>query len=224
MIKKLFALSISLTLITIPVVVHAKGNSSDGQTKVASCVSCHGENGNSMVPSFPKLAGQHEAYLVRQLQDLKDGFRNAPMMAPLAMALDDKSIEDIAAYYSSQKISSNPMPYLADDDDDEVEKTDEQKTDEINELLALGLDLYKNGNLETKVSACIACHGPNADGNEPAAFPSLKGQHADYLIKTLTDFKNGDRSKISDNMMHMIAKKMSKKEIQAVAFHISMMK
>ncbi len=219
MIKKLFALSISLAVVTVPSLVYA-----DGQSESASCVSCHGEDGNSMVPNFPKLAGQHEAYLVRQLQDLKDGFRNAPMMAPLAMALEDKAIEELAAYYASKKVSSNPPPRVEDEDEDGNEKTEAEKTKELNELMALGLDLYRNGNLKTKVSACIACHGPSGEGNKPAAFPSVKGQHAEYLIKALTDFKNGHRSNIADNMMHMIAKKMSDKEIQAVAFYMSMMK
>ncbi len=223
MIKKLLAISISLAFVTVPTFAQAKGNSQSGQAQTMSCVSCHGEDGNSMVPTFPKLAGQHEGYLVRQLQDLKDGFRNAPMMAPLAMALDDQAIEDISAYYANQEISANQLPIL-EDEDDESEKADEEKSAEIDNLLSLGKDLYRNGNLKTKVSACIACHGPNGEGNKLALFPSLRGQHADYLIKTLTDFKNGERSTRNDNMMHMIAQKMTKKEIQAVSFHISMMK
>ena len=111
-----------------------------------------------------------------------------------------------------------------DDDDDEAGKTEEEKTEELNELMALGSDLYRNGDIKRKVSACIACHGPFAEGNKLAKFPSLRSQHADYLIKSLTDFKNDARSNQPDNMMHMIAKKMTEKEIKAVAYHISMKK
>ena len=180
-----------------------------------------------MVSTFPKLAEQHESYLVRQLQDLKDGFRNAPMMAPLAMALSDKDIEDVAAYYATQKISQNQLPILEsddDDDDDEPTQAEDGNSKTVDELIAIGSDLYRNGNLKTKVSACIACHGPSGEGNRPAEFPSLRAQHADYLIKALSDFKKGTRNKSNDNMMHMIAKKMTDEEIQAVSYHISMKK
>ncbi len=223
MIKKLLALSISISFSLAPTLVHAQGNKDAGKTIAASCASCHGEDGNSMVSTFPKLAGQHESYLVRQLQDLKDGFRNAPMMAPLAMALDDQSIEDVSAFYASQNISANQLPIL--DDDDDSSQPDKDNSKKLDDLLALGSDLYRNGNLDTKISSCIACHGPTAEGNKPSSFPSLRGQHADYLIKALTDFKKGSRTtSSSDSMMHLIAKKMTDKEIQAVSYHISMKK
>ncbi|NOQ77436.1 MAG: c-type cytochrome, partial [Methylococcaceae bacterium] len=156
----------------------------------------------------------------------KDGSRNAPMMAPLAMGLDKDSITDIAAYYASKRISGNALPIIVsdDDDDDEEELSVEDKDAEVKKLMAKGADLYRNGNLKTEVSACIACHGPVGEGNKPASFPSLQGQHADYLIKALTDFKKGARSNESDNMMHMIAKKMTDEEIKAVSFHVSMLK
>ena len=90
--------------------------------------------------------------------------------------------------------------------------------------MAEGSNLYRNGDIAREVSACIACHGPLGEGNEPAAFPALRSQHADYLIKTLTDFKNGIRSNNPENMMHMITKKMTVEEIKAVSYRISMMK
>lgn len=218
MIKKLLALSITF-LLTTTALVHAEGDIVAGQTKADDCTSCHGENGNSMVPSFPKLAGQHANYLSAQLLAFKKGARNAPMMAPLAMALDDDSIKDIAAYYAAQKITPNQLPILDTDDDEQ-----ENDTAELENLLALGDDLYRYGNLKTKVSACTACHGPSGEGNKPAGFPALKSQHADYLIKSLTDFKQDARTNIPNSIMHMIAKKMTTKEIQAVSYHISMLK
>ena len=226
MIKKLLVLSLSLAFSAAPNLVHAEGNISLGKTKAASCAGCHGEDGNSIASTFPKLAGQHAGYIAQQLQAFKDNTRNAPMMAPYAMGLDNDSIEDIAAFYASNKISVNSLPVLEsdDDDEDESENNAEDKAAELTALMTLGSDLYRNGDLKREVSACIACHGPFGEGNKPASFPALKGQHADYMIKALTDFKKGARSNTSDNMMHMIARKMSDKEIQAVSYHISMMK
>lgn len=231
MINKLLALPIFIACF-IPAFAQAEGDIDVGKTKAATCASCHGEDGNSMVGTFPKLAGQHSGYIIQQLKAFKSKDRNAPMMAPLAMALDDQDMQDLAAFYASQKISKNQPPMLfSDEDEDEDEKSaeDQEKSTEDNgaklkSIIALGGDLYRNGNLKSEVSACIACHGPNGEGNKPASFPAIRGQHADYLIKSLTDFKDDARSNVSDNMMHMIAEKMTVKEIQAAAYHISMMK
>ena len=224
MIKRLLTVSISLALATSASFVFAQGKAGVGKEKAASCAGCHGEDGNSSVPGFPKLAGQHEGYLLKQLKAFKAGERNAPMMAPLAMGLDENSMEDIAAYYASQRISKNPAPVLPADDEDAPEKTEEQKKAELDNLIEQGGDLYRNGNLKREVSACIACHGPYGEGNKPAAYPSLHSQHAEYLIKTLTDFKNGQRSNNRENMMHMIATKMTDEDIKAVSYYISTMK
>lgn len=226
MIKKLLTVSISLALLAGAGYAQAQGNASAGKTKAASCAGCHGEDGNSAMPGFPKLAGQHAGYLVKQLKAFKSGERNATMMAPLAMGLDEKSMEEIAAYYAGNKISPNPAPKLPanDDDDDAPAKTEEQQKAELETLITHGGDLYRNGNLSREVSACVACHGPYAEGNKPASYPSLHSQHADYLIKTLTDFKNGQRTKNPENMMHMIAKKMTEDDIKAVSYYISTLK
>lgn len=226
MIKKLLTVSISVALLSGAGLVNAQGNPSAGKTKAASCAGCHGEDGNSAMPGFPKLAGQHQAYLVKQLQAFKGGSRLAPMMAPLALGLENADMQDIAAYYSANKISANPAPTLpvSDDDDDAPAKTDEQKKAELANLIARGSDLYRNGNLASGVSACIACHGPHAEGNKPAAYPNLHSQHADYLAKTLTDFKTGARTKNPENMMNMIAVKMSEQDIKAVSLYISTLK
>lgn len=223
MIKKLLTVSISLLLATAAGHVNAQGNASAGKTKAASCAGCHGEDGNSAMPGFPKLAGQHQSYLVKQLQAFKNGARISPMMAPLAASLDDQTIQEIATYYAGNKISANPAPALPANDDAPA-KTEEQKKAELANLITQGSDLYRNGNLSREVSACVACHGPYAEGNKPASFPSLHSQHADYLIKTLTDFKTGSRSNNRENMMHMIATKMTDEDIKAVSYYISTMK
>jgi cytochrome c553 len=219
--KKLLALSLAMTFTSTSGILHAEGNLSAGKEKAAACVSCHGDNGNSLVSTFPKLAQQHSSYLIKQLQSFKDGTRKNPMMSSIAMGLTDEDMVDIAAYYAEQEVSANQLPVL--DDEDEGEKKADSKNN-IQTIIAQGSDLYRNGDLTREVSACIACHGPFGEGNKPAAFPLIKSQHADYLIKTLTDFKTDLRSNNPENMMHMIAKKMTDEEIKAVSYRISMMK
>jgi cytochrome c553 len=219
--KKLLALSLAMTFTSTSGILHAEGNLSAGKEKAAACVSCHGDNGNSLVSTFPKLAQQHSSYLIKQLQSFKDGSRKNPMMSSIAMGLTDEDMVDIAAYYAEQEVSANQLPVL--DDEDEGEKKADSKNT-IQTIIAQGSDLYRNGDLTREVSACIACHGPFGEGNKPAAFPLIKSQHADYLIKTLTDFKTDLRSNNPENMMHMIAKKMTDEEIKAVSYRISMMK
>jgi cytochrome c553 len=219
--KKLLALSLAMTFTSTSGILHAEGNISAGKEKAATCVSCHGDNGNSLVSTFPKLAQQHSSYLIKQLQSFKDGTRKNPMMSSIAMGLTDEDMVDIAAYYAEQEVSANQLPVL--DDEDEGEKKGDSKNT-IQTIIAQGSDLYRNGDLTREVSACIACHGPFGEGNKPAAFPLIKSQHADYLIKTLTDFKTDLRSNNPENMMHMIAKKMTDEEIKAVSYRISMMK
>lgn len=227
--KKLLALSMSLLFTGITASAFAEeGNINAGKEKATACAGCHGENGNSMVSTFPKLAQQHASYLIKELHAFKSNMRVNAMMNALAMGLSDEDINDIAAYYSSQKISTNTLPVIASDDDEDEESDSSTKQQgaeaDLQKLMAKGKDLYRNGDLVREVSACIACHGPYGEGNKPAKFPALKSQHADYLIQALSDYKTGVRSNNTDNMMHMIAKKMTDEEIKAVSYHISMMK
>ena len=232
--KSLIAFSVSFALLNMPGIAQAAGDVEAGQSKSTSCTNCHGDEGNSMMPLFPKLAAQNAGYLVKQMQAFKDGSRSGPMMASMVARLSDEDMQDIAAYYQAQAVTSNSLPPLDlddDDDDEDSELTAEQKEaaktaaqKQQDALLVTGYDVYRNGDLENEISACIACHGPYGEGNKPASFPALKGQHADYLIKTLTDFKSGARTKNSDNMMHMIAKKMDSEEIKAISYYISVMK
>ena len=222
--KKLLALSVTLAFSSAPAALYAEGNFNAGKTKAASCAGCHGDLGNSMMPLFPKLAGQHPTYIVKQLTAFKDGSRKEGTMSAIALSLSEQDMLDIAAFYEAQSISKNSLPVLDDDDDEDDEDEDAKEPVDINTLIAKGKDIYRNGDLDNEVSACIACHGPKGEGNQPASFPTLKWQHADYLIKTLKDYKSGARSKNPDNMMNMIAKKMTDEEIEAVSYHISVMK
>ncbi|MFZ2168605.1 MAG: c-type cytochrome [Methylococcaceae bacterium] len=223
--KKLLAFLLTLAFSSAQSILHAEGNISAGKEKAAACASCHGDNGNSLVSTFPKLAQQHSSYLIKQLKSFKDGTRKDPMMSAMAMGLTDEDMIEIAGFYAEQKISANELPVLDNEDEDENPAGKKPgNTVTIETMITQGSDLYRNGDLTREVSACIACHGPFGDGNKPAAFPLLKSQHAEYLIKALTDFKSGARSNNPENMMHMIAKKMTDEEIKAVAYRISMMK
>ena len=186
------------------------------------------------MPLFPKLAAQNEGYLVQQMQAFKDGSRNNSSMSAMVSGLSDQDMQDIATFYAAQTVTENPAPQVNPDDLDDIDDdnalTEDEKTsakkalqDQQDTLMAMGYDVYRNGDLENEISACIACHGPNGEGNAPASFPALKSQHAGYLAKTLTDFKTDARSNDSDNMMHMIAKKMTAEEITALSYYVSSM-
>jgi cytochrome c553 len=224
--KKWLKLSLAIVFIGTSGILHAE--SSNGvKHKPVACESCHGENGNSTISMYPKLAGQHASYLVKELQAFKNGMRKDPMMSPMAMDLSDEHMAEIADYFSEQKITTNSLPVVKDGEEDFTGKVldkDSDKNAALQVYITQGSDLYRNGDLTRAVSACIACHGSLGEGNKPAAFPVLHSQHADYIIKTLTDFKTGTRSTNPENIMRMIAKKMTYAEIRAVAYYISTMK
>ena len=179
---------------------HAAGDAAAGQAKVAVCGACHGPDGNSMAPNFPKLAGQGERYLTKQLHDIKSGKRTVLEMTGLLTNLSDQDLADIAAYFSSQKGS--------------VGAADEK-------LVARGQDLFRGGKVDQGMPACTGCHSPNGAGNAAAGFPHLGGQHAQYVTKQLTDFREGNRTNDGDTMvMRSIAAKLSNKDIEAVSSYI----
>lgn len=187
-----------------------------GKGKTAACGGCHGADGNSVAPTFPRLAGQNMRYLKNQLSAFKSGARENEMMQPMAANLSEKDMEDISAYYAAQEqiFSTDDEQYL--DEDEDIEVTDE--------LIAAGKKFYRGGNTKSGAAACTGCHGPDGSGNEPAGFPMVKGQYALVIAKALRDFKSGQRSSDTSTMMPMIAKKMTDEEINAVASYISSMR
>lgn len=180
--------------------VVAAGNPSAGQTKSATCVACHAADGNSMVPTFPKLAGQHADYTAKQLHDFKSGNRNDPTMLPMVAGLNDQDIADLAAYFASQ------TPAIGSANAEKAER---------------GREIFLGGDASKGLSACLACHGPNGAGIAGAQFPSLKGQHTAYTIKALKDFRSGARANDNGNMMRDIAARLSDSDIEAVAEYIA---
>lgn len=175
---------------------HAAGSAEAGQAKALVCTACHGPDGNSVNPEWPSLAGQNQAYLIRTLQAFKTGERSNPLMSAQAMTLTDQDIADVAAYYSAQPLQRKTAdPKLATD----------------------GERLYRGGNKETGVSACIACHGPTGHGNSPAAYPAIGGQHASYIASQLRAYRTGQRSSDLNQMMRNTSARLTDAEIDAVA-------
>ncbi|WP_336356627.1 c-type cytochrome [Pseudomonas granadensis] len=181
---------------------HAAGDAAAGQAKAAVCGACHGPDGNSMAPNFPKLAGQGERYLTKQLKEIKDGKRVVLEMTGLLTNLNDQDLADLAAYFASQKGS--------------VGAADPK-------LVARGEALFRGGNLDKGLPACTGCHSPNGSGNAAAGFPHLGGQHAQYIAKQLIDFRKEDGGRANDGdamTMRTIARKLSDEDIAAVSSYI----
>ena len=182
--------------------VLAKGDAAAGQAKSAVCAACHGMDGNSMVPNWPKLAGQHEDYLARQITLIKAGARPVPEMMAITPGLSDQDIEDLAAYFASQANNGG----VADES-----------------LVELGARVYRAGNAENGVPACMACHGPAGEGNPLSGYPALAGQHAVYTANMLNRFRNGENwgeKDASSQVMNGVAARLTPEEIQAVASYI----
>ena len=178
----------------------AQGDAAAGQAKSALCATCHGADGNSALAVNPKLAGQNASYLMKQLADYKSGARVNPTMAAMAAGLSDEDIADISAWYASQE------PTLQGAD---------------SESLALGESLYRGGNSELSVAACSACHSPSGNGNGPAGFPSLGGQHPEYTLIQLKAFRAGERANDDNAMMRSIVERLTDKELEALASYVS---
>jgi cytochrome c553 len=184
------------------------GDASAGKSKSAACGACHGADGNSAAP-FPKLAGQGEKYLLKQMHNIRDGARSVPAMAGQLDGKSEQDLADIAAYFASQTRSGG-------------------HTDP--DLLKLGAKIYRGGVAERNVAACIACHSPTGKGNAPAGFPALAGQHAQYVTDQLRAYRKGyddktGRTNDGDAMiMRTTALGLSDKEIDAVASYVAGLK
>ncbi len=197
-------LAVLLIVLGLPNLAVAAGDPKAGQTKAAICGACHGADGNSLVPTWPKLAGQNTTYLFKQMQDIKSGARIVPAMTGFLTALSDQDMQDVAAYFSAQTITTGSADTT---------------------IAAQGEALYRAGNKDSGIAACTACHAPNGKGNAAAGFPAVGGQHADYIAAQLKAFRSGERTNDGDSkMMRMVAFKLNDNEIKAVSSYMSGLK
>jgi cytochrome c553 len=213
-------LLIATLTFTVAASAAAKGSAEAGATKAATCLACHGVNGNSVNAVWPSLAGQNAAYLAKQLHHFHDGTRNGMekdkngmLMPPMASALSDQDIEDIAAYYSLQTPTggeADPAYWEA------------------------GRKLYHGGDKARQIPACAACHGPMGSGNPAAGYPALRGQHAEYTTKQLGMYHDHARYTVNakgattggDNadIMHAIVARLSADDIRNLAQYVQGMR
>jgi cytochrome c553 len=193
--------AVGLSLLFLMGSVHAGGgNAIAGKAKAGACAGCHGSDGNGGADTtWPKLAGQDAAYLVKQMKDFKSGARKDPIMSGLAAPLSLQDIKDIAVFYASQQIKPGAAG---------SKKHAER-----------GEKIYRGGNAKMGVSACMSCHGPSGHGIPPR-FPRVSGQNAGYTQKQMLAFKSGRRSNDGD-VMTRIAFRMSEIEIEAVSEYMA---
>ncbi|HVN46356.1 MAG TPA: c-type cytochrome [Steroidobacteraceae bacterium] len=187
------------------------GDATRGAAKALVCSACHGPNGNSSNPEWPRLAGQSAVYIVEQLRLFRSGVRNNPVMKPLASALSDQDIDDVAVYYEAQTpsgLEADPSYWQS------------------------GQAVYLRGDPSHEVPACVACHGPVGRGNLAAGYPALRAQQSVYVVKQLNDYSSGARytgknpAAASRNgaMMFTIARRLSPEQMRDVASYVQGMR
>jgi len=180
--------------------VHSAMNESAiaGQAKAAVCASCHGSDGNSLVPMYPKLAGQSANYIIKQLKEFKDGTRKNSIMAGMAAGLSAQDRIDLASYFSAQKTSKGN-----------------------GKENSLGKKLYLGGDVKYGIPACAACHGVDGLGIPKAGFPAVAGQQVDYLKAQLDSFHKGERANDRNGIMRGVTRKLKDKQAAALAQYMS---
>jgi cytochrome c553 len=184
----------------------AEGDAEAGKAKSLTCSACHGTDGNSAIAMNPKIAGQHEGYLVKQLTEFrlasrtggKEG-RNNAVMNGMAAALSDQDIADLAAYFSSQDQKAGETP---------------------EDVIEAGQALYRGGDADRGITSCISCHGPNGEGMGLAGFPVISGQHAEYTSSQLKMFRDGTRANDMNGMMRDIAAKLTDEDIEILSKYL----
>ena len=187
------------------------GDAARGTVKAAVCSACHGPNGNSTSPDWPRLAGQSAVYIVEQLRLFRAGVRDNPVMKPLASTLSDQDIDDLAVYYEAQTptgLEADPSFWRA------------------------GEALYLRGDRAHDVPACVACHGPVGRGNLAAGYPALRAQQSVYVVKQLNDYKSGGRytganaavASRNGAMMFTIATRLTPEQMRDVASYVQGMR
>lgn len=184
-----------------PVAAAKPGDATAGQGKAAVCGACHGMDGNSTDAQYPRLAGQSEQYIAAQLEDFKSGKRMNPIMMGFASALSEQDMHDVGAYFATKA----SLPGVADQ-----------------AYVEQGQTLYRQGDVDRGIPACMACHGPDGGGNPGARYPQLTSQHAKYVESRLKAWHEGGKptDDAHTKIMVTIAQKLDDKDIAAVASYI----
>jgi len=192
--------AIALTLLVSLVGgANATGNAEAGKAKAAMCAACHGADGNAPVAMYPKLAGQHADYIVKQLKEFKSGARKDPIMMGMAAGLSDQDMADIGAHYQSLQMTEGTTP---------------------EDVVAKAKSLYQGGDLERNIPACMACHGPRGNGNGLAKFPKISSQNEAYIAAQLKKFRSGDRANDPQGMMVDTTQRLTDAEIDLLAKYL----
>lgn len=191
-----------MLLILTPAAVWAVGDAERGAELAEICAACHGQDGNSVVPEWPKIAGQHPDYAARQSILIRERQRDVPQMYPMVANLSDQDLWDLAAYFAQYEVE----PGVADE-----------------ELVERGQGLFQAGDLNAGIPACSGCHGPSGDGIPGAHYPLLRGQHADYTADRLQRYRAGENNGEDDPYSHImvaVARNLSDHDIQALSSYI----
>ena len=177
------------------------GDAKAGEGKAAVCGACHGMDGNPTDKQYPKLAGQNEAYIARQLHLFKTMKRQNPIMLGFASALSEQDMHDVGAYFATK----TALPGVADD-----------------KLVEAGQAIYRGGDMKLGIPACMACHGPDGRGMAGTGFPQLGGQWTDYVATKLKDWKSGTTwgDDALAKIMPAIAHDLTDADINAVASYV----
>ncbi len=186
---------------------YSDGSVQAGAAKATMCFACHGPDGNSVSPVFPRLAGQNAVYIAEQLRLFRGGIRQNPMMTAMAAGLSDEDIDNLAVFFAAQTPSGL-----------EADPT----------LWKAGQALYLSGDRKHDVPACVACHGPTGQGNPAAGYPALRAQQSAYVVTQLQSYASGTRysgpnattATPNSIMMFTIAKRLSPAQMQAVASYV----
>ncbi len=192
------------------------GDAEAGGGKAAACAACHGPDGNPADPMYPRIAGQSERYIAHQLALFASGERHsglAAVMAPFAQMLSPQDMRDVGAYFAQQKSGAG----VADD----AEITDGVYAGM--KFYEVGQQLYRGGDPERGIPACLACHGPSGAGNPGPAYPHVGGQMADYTARRLQEYQAGVTSEKNPalfNVMAQVTHKLTEQEIGALASYL----
>lgn len=190
----------TVALLAVATAFAAPAIAGDAKTTATTvCAACHGADGNSVIPNFPKIGGLQEDYIAKQLKDFMSGRRKSDIMAPIVAELKPEDIGPLAAYFAGQKLNGGQA--------------------EDRSAAGLGKMIFHDGNEESGVPACVGCHQSQGSGYK--IYPRIGGQHSQYVVQQLKNFAAGERSNDTSRYMRVTAQRMSEEEIRAVAEYLA---